>query len=135
MFFLFSVKLVQKQAPLRHPHSPLPPDNVNRINDPALGATLPCTRDVIRISTLRVPPVTIFVCSQTLSATLSVHSMNSLTLVKDRYALIWPVCFHCVSNHSLLLSWGTLMSPPNAACPTILPATLPPRSATTVEVA
>ena len=134
----FSVTLVQEQTSLRHRHSPLTPDNVNRINDPALGATPPCTRDMIRISRLLVLQVTIFICSQAWhrhrSATLLVRSMNSLTPVKDRYALIRLVGFHCVSNHFILPSRGTLMSLQNAAGPHILAASLPPISATTVEV-
>ena len=123
---------------MRHPHSPMTLGNVNRINDPAFSATPPSTRDVIRNSMLRVLPVTIIICSQAWhrhrSATLSVLSMNSLTPVNDLYALMGPVCLHRVLDYSLLPSRGTLMSRPNAAGPHILPATLPPISATTVEV-
>ena len=93
---------------------------------------------MIGISMLRVLPVTIFICSQAWhrhrSAGFPVRSMNSLTPVNDRYALIVPVCLHRVLNYSILPSRGTLMSLPNAARPHVLPATLPPISATTVEV-
>ena len=87
---------------------------------------------------LRVLPVTIFICSQAwyrhCSATLPVRSMNSLTPVNDRYAPMGPVCLLRVLNYSILPSRGTLMNLPNAPRPHILPATLPPISATTVEV-
>ena len=125
---------------MRHPQSPLTQGNVNRINESALGVTLPCTRDVIRISRLRVPPITTLTCSQAWhghrSTTLPVHNMNSLTPVYARYALTGPICAHCVPSHAIL--WfplrGALMSLPNATRPHILPAALPPVSATTEDV-
>ena len=67
------------------------------------------------------------------SATRPVRSMNSLTPVNDRYALIGLVCLHRMLNYSVLPSRGTLMSLPNATRPHILHATLPPISTTTVE--
>ena len=93
---------------------------------------------MIRVSMLRVLPVTFLICSQAWHrhrpVTHPVLSMNSLTPAIDRYALIGPVCFHRVLNYSILPPRGTLMSLPNAARPHILPTTLPRISATTVEV-
>ena len=113
---------------------------MRRLNEPALGVTLLCTRDVVCASRPRIPPITILACSQAWqgnrSTTLPVRNMNSLTPVTARYALTGLICAHCVPDDKVLWFplWGALMSLPNATRPHILSAPPPPVSATTGDV-
>ena len=113
---------------------------MRRINEPTLGVTLLCTRDVVFTLTPRIPRITIFACSQAWqghrSTTPPVRNMNSLTPVTARYALTGLICAHCVPDLKVL--WfpfrKALMSLPNATRPHILFAPLPLVSATAGEV-
>ena len=113
---------------------------MRRLNEPALGVTLLCTRDVVCASRPRIPPITILVSFQAWqghrSTTLPVRNMNSLTPVTARYALTGLIGTHCVPDHKVLWFplWGALMSLPNATRPHILSAPLPPISATAGDV-
>ena len=113
---------------------------MKRINKPALGVTLLCTRDVVFALRLRMPSIIIIACSQAWqghrSTTLPVRDMNSLTPVTARYALTGLICAHCVADHKVLWFplWGPLMSLLNATRPHILSAPLPSVSGTAVDV-
>ena len=73
---------------MRHPHSPLTPGNLNPINDPAPGTTPPSTRDVIRISMLRVLPVTIFICYQVMCTAINGATCFRTTLAPGADSII-----------------------------------------------
>ena len=109
---------------------------MRRLNEPALGVTLLCTRDVVCASRPQIPPITILACSQAWqghrSTTVPVRNMISLTPVTARYALTRLICAHCVPDHNVLWFplWGALMSPTNATRPHILSAPLQPVGAT-----
>ena len=113
---------------------------MKRINEPALGVTLLCTRDVVFALRLGMPSNTIIACSPAWqghrSTTPPVRDMNSLTPVTARYALTGLIVAHCVPDHKVLCFplWGALMSLRNATRPHILSAPLPPVSATAVDV-
>ena len=113
---------------------------MRRINEPTLGVTLLCTRDVVFALRPQIPSITIIACSQAWqghrSTTFPVRNMNSLTPVTARYALTGLICAHCVPDHKILWFplWEALMSLPNATRPHILSAPLPPVSATAGEV-
>ena len=113
---------------------------MRRLNEPALGVTLVCTRDVVCASRPRIPSITILACSQAWqghrSTTPLVRNMSSLTPVTARYALTGLICAHCVPDHKVLWFplWGALMSLTNATRPHILSAHLSPVSATAGDV-
>ena len=113
---------------------------MRRINEPALGVTLLCTRDVVFASRPRIPSITISACSQAWqrhrSTTPPVRNMNSLTPVTARYALTGLICAQCVPDNRVLWFplWGALMSLLNATRPHILSAPLPAVSATAGDV-
>ena len=79
---------------------------MRRINDPTLGVTLLCTRDVLFALRPRIPAITIFACSQAWqghrSTTPPVRDMKSLTPVTARYALTGLICAHCVPDDKVL---------------------------------
>ena len=137
---LSSVTLMSERASIRHPQGPLTQGNMRRINEPTLGVTLLCTRDVVFALRPQIPSITIIACSQAWqghrSTTPPVRNMNSLTPVTARYALTGLICAHCVPDHKILWFplWEALMSLPNATRPHILSAPLPPVSATAGEV-
>ena len=113
---------------------------MRQINEPTIGVTLLCTRDVVFALRPRIPSITIIACSQAWqghpSTTPPVRNMNSLTPVTARYALTGLICAHCVPDQKVLWFplWEALMSLPNATHPHILSAPLPPVSATAGEV-
>ena len=101
---------------------------MRKLNEPALGVTLLCTRDVVCASRPRIRSNTIIACSQAWQGHRStiplVRVMNSLAPVTARYALTGLICTHCVPDHNVLWFplWGALMSLPNATRPHILSA-------------
>ena len=111
---------------MRHPQSPLTQGNMRRINEPTLGVTLLCTRDVVFTLRPQIPSITIIACSQAWqghrSTTLPVRNMKPLTPVTARYALTGLICANCVPDHKIL--WfplsEALMSLSNATRPQIL---------------
>ena len=113
---------------------------MRRLNEPPLGVTLLCTRDVVCASRPPMPSITILACSQAWqghrSTTPPVRNMNSLTPVTARYAVTGLICAHCVPDHKVLWFplWGAPMSLPNATRPHILSAPLPAVSASAGDV-